>query len=331
VTERFPQSFLDEIRARLPVSEVVSKRVQLTKAGRELKGLSPFNKERTPSFFVNDAKGFFHDFSSGKHGDQFTFVMEADGLDFVGAVEDLAARAGLAVPTPRDSRHDPDGERREQAERERHAEERERRERKQRRQEAAQRAKASWLWSRRRQIVEGSPPWVYLRERRGYAGAIPATLGYLPPNGDHPPAMIAAFGLAQEIEPGIIAPPVDVRAVHITRLTPHGDKTDVEPVKITLGAAMGMPIVLAPPNDLLGMSIGEGIEDMLSAHIATGLGAWAAGAAGFMPALVDVVPSYIEAVTIFAHDDPAGQRGALALAERLDERGTLDVFIEGLS
>jgi hypothetical protein len=181
------------------VSEVVSKRVRLTKAGREWKGLSPFNKERTPSFFVNDAKGFFHDFSSGKHGDQFAFVMEAEGLDFVQAVETLAARAGLAVPTlPRDSRHDPDGERREQEERDRVAVGRERRELEQRRQEAAQRAKASWLWSRRRQIVEGSPPWVYLRERRGYAGLIPATLGYLPPKGEHPPAMIAASGLVQE-------------------------------------------------------------------------------------------------------------------------------------
>jgi DNA primase len=95
---RFPPQFLDELRARLPVSEVVGKRVRLKKAGREWKGLSPFNKERTPSFFVNDHKGFYHDFSSGKNGDIFTFVMESEGVTFPEAVERLASLAGLAIP-----------------------------------------------------------------------------------------------------------------------------------------------------------------------------------------------------------------------------------------
>ncbi|HMA74451.1 MAG TPA: DNA primase [Xanthobacteraceae bacterium] len=95
---RFPPQFLDELRARLPVSEVVGKRVALKKAGREWKGLSPFNKERTPSFFVNDQKGFYHDFSSGKHGDIFTFVMESEGVTFPEAVERLASLAGLPMP-----------------------------------------------------------------------------------------------------------------------------------------------------------------------------------------------------------------------------------------
>ena len=95
---RFPPQFLDELRARLPVSEVVGKRVRLRKAGREWKGLSPFNKERTPSFTVNDQKGFYHDFSSGKHGDIFAFVMETEGVGFAEAVERLASLAGVAVP-----------------------------------------------------------------------------------------------------------------------------------------------------------------------------------------------------------------------------------------
>src|SRR6267142_158775 len=95
---RFPPQFLDELRARLPVSEVVGKRVRLKKAGREWKGLSPFNKERSPSFFVNDQKGFYHDFSSGKHGDIFGFVMDTEGVTFPEAVERLAAMAGLSVP-----------------------------------------------------------------------------------------------------------------------------------------------------------------------------------------------------------------------------------------
>ena len=95
---RFPPSFLDEIRARLPVSEVVGRRVKLKKQGREFAGLSPFNAEKTPSFFVNDQKGFYHCFSSGKHGDVFDFLMETEGVPFGEAVERLASMAGLPLP-----------------------------------------------------------------------------------------------------------------------------------------------------------------------------------------------------------------------------------------
>ena len=97
---KFSDSFLDEIRARLPVSQVVSRRVPLKRAGREWKGLSPFNKEKTPSFTVNDQKAFYHCFSSGKHGDVFTFVMETEGLSFPEAVERLAGEAGVPMPKP---------------------------------------------------------------------------------------------------------------------------------------------------------------------------------------------------------------------------------------
>ncbi|MCP3447381.1 DNA primase [Bradyrhizobium sp. CCGUVB14] len=105
---RFTPQFLDELRARLSVSEVVGKRVKLKKTGREWKGLSPFQQEKTPSFYVNDQKGFYHDFSSGKHGDIITFVMETDGLPFAEAVERLAGMAGLALPavTPDAARHE---------------------------------------------------------------------------------------------------------------------------------------------------------------------------------------------------------------------------------
>ncbi|WP_262047965.1 DNA primase [Bradyrhizobium sp. Bra78] len=105
---RFTPQFLDELRARLSVSEVVGKRVKLKKAGREWKGLSPFQQEKTPSFYVNDQKGFYHDFSSGKHGDIITFVMETDGLPFAEAVERLASLAGLPLPavTPDAARHE---------------------------------------------------------------------------------------------------------------------------------------------------------------------------------------------------------------------------------
>ena len=95
---RFTPQFLEEIRARLPVSEVVGKRVKLKRAGKEWKGLSPFQQEKTPSFTVNDQKGFYHDFSSGRHGNIFDFLMETEGCTFPEAVERLASMAGLALP-----------------------------------------------------------------------------------------------------------------------------------------------------------------------------------------------------------------------------------------
>jgi DNA primase len=98
---RFPPSFLDEIKARLPVSSVVGKKVKLVKSGREWKGLSPFNAERTPSFFVNDQKQAWFDFSSGKNGNIFTFLMETEGISFPEAVERLAGEAGLDMPKER--------------------------------------------------------------------------------------------------------------------------------------------------------------------------------------------------------------------------------------
>src|SRR6202140_5847225 len=95
---RFPPEFLDELRARLPVSEVVGRRVKLRKSGREWRGLSPFNKEKTPSFFVNDQKMPWFAFSSGKNGSIFDFVMMTEGLPFPEAVERLASQAGMALP-----------------------------------------------------------------------------------------------------------------------------------------------------------------------------------------------------------------------------------------
>ena len=105
---RFTPQFLDELKARLPVSEVVGKRVKLVRSGREFKGLSPFNKEKTPSFFVNDQKQAWFDFSSGKNGSIFDFIMLTDGVGFPEAVERLAQMAGVPLPkvSPEDERRD---------------------------------------------------------------------------------------------------------------------------------------------------------------------------------------------------------------------------------
>ena len=109
----FPPQFLDEIRARVALEGVIGKRVRLLRRGREQLGLCPFHKEKTPSFTVNEDKGFFHCFGCGAHGDVIGFVMRDEGLSFPEAVERLAGDAGLALPA-----RDPRAEARE---RERHS------------------------------------------------------------------------------------------------------------------------------------------------------------------------------------------------------------------
>lgn len=95
-----PKAFLDEVRARVPLSDVIGKRVKLTRAGREFKGCCPFHHEKTPSFYVNDQKGFYHCFGCGAHGDVIRFLTDHDNMGFMDAVEQLAGQAGLQVPRP---------------------------------------------------------------------------------------------------------------------------------------------------------------------------------------------------------------------------------------
>ncbi len=97
---RFDERFLEEIKARLRPSDVIGRTVKLRRQGREYVGLSPFTKEKSPSFYVNDEKGFFHDFSSGKHGDLIAFLQETQRLSFREAIEQLAGEAGVPLPTP---------------------------------------------------------------------------------------------------------------------------------------------------------------------------------------------------------------------------------------
>ena len=94
----FTPDFLDEIRNRLPASEIVGRKVRLTRKGREFSGLCPFHNEKTPSFTVNDDKAFYHCFGCGAHGDVINFVLETEGLSFPETIERLAAQAGLEIP-----------------------------------------------------------------------------------------------------------------------------------------------------------------------------------------------------------------------------------------
>jgi hypothetical protein len=190
----------------------------------------------------------------------------------------------------------------------------------------SQRSKALWLW-RHRHPVAGSIAETYLREVRRCCGTLPATLGFLPAHGEYPPAMIAAFGLAEEIEPGLVVIADDaVFGVHLTRLRADGTgKAGFGSDKIMIGNSHGYPIVVAPPNDLLGLAITEGIEDALSVSEATGLGTWAAGSASRLPNLADVVPDYIECVSVVADDDHTGRHHAAQLVRRLSDRAGLQI------
>jgi DNA primase len=96
---QFSDEFIAEIKERVRPSDVIGRRVKLVKKGREWSGLSPFSAEKTPSFFVNDSKKFWHDFSSGQSGDVITFLMETERLSFVDAVVKLAEHAGIPLPT----------------------------------------------------------------------------------------------------------------------------------------------------------------------------------------------------------------------------------------
>jgi hypothetical protein len=135
--------------------------------------------------------------------------------------------------------------------------------------------------------------------------------------------MIAAFGLPTEPEPGRFSiSGMAVGDIHLTRLLPDGSgRAMIESPKIMIGPASGLPIVLAPINDTGGLAIAEGIEDALSIHQVTGLGAWAAGCANRLPALASVVPTHVCGVTILVDDDEAGRKRSNELASRLTARG----------
>jgi Toprim domain-containing protein len=182
--------------------------------------------------------------------------------------------------------------------------------------------RARGLWSLREPIAS-SIAEIYLRACRGYHGYLPGTLGFLPARGKHGPAMIAAFGLAREPSPGeIVIDDVEVRGVHLTKLKLEGSaKAGTEADKIMIGRSNRSPIVLASINDGLGLAITEGIEDALSVHEVTGLGAWAAGAAGRLPAMAAAVPSYVTSVAIVADEDERGRVNSGLLARLLTERG----------
>ena len=254
-------------------------------------------------FAVNTKKQIWNCRGCAKGGDVIALVEHIDGCSFAEAVALLAG---------------------ESAERQQALQNRREHDREYQEQQAR---KAAGLWAHRRPII-GSPAEPICARA---ALAARCLMRRSDSSAEQHPAMIARFGRHDESEPGILGlVRGQVDSVHLTLLRQDGSgKADIAHPKLIVGSPRWRPIELAPANDLLGLAICEGIEDALTAHQATGLGAWAAGAAGFLPAIAKAFPNYIECVTIYAHPDPAGQDGARKLAAALRARGIYEVRIEG--
>jgi DNA primase len=187
----FPAGFLDELRARLRLSDIVAKRVRLQRHGREFLGLCPFHKEKTPSFTVSDQKGFYHCFGCGQHGSLFDFVMQTENLGFADAVTALTAEAGLRLPDP--------------------SPEAQAQERKRKGLEEAIAAAATWFEKNLR-LPDGQAALEYLRGR-GLSDATIARfrLGFAPQGRGNLKAALTRAGFAEDIlvEAGLLIRPDD--------------------------------------------------------------------------------------------------------------------------
>jgi DNA primase len=182
-------AFLDELRARTSLSAVIAPSVKLTKAGREFKACCPFHAEKTPSFTVNDEKGFYHCFGCGAHGDAIRFLTDARGLPFMDAVKELAAKAGMDVPAP-----DPRA-----------------RERQEKSLGLYEVMEAANLWFREQlEGVDGGAARAYLTER----GITDATrrkfgFGFAPDSRGKLKAALSRFGNDKLVESGLLIAPDD--------------------------------------------------------------------------------------------------------------------------
>jgi putative DNA primase/helicase len=313
-------SWVDLARA-IPIESEIERRGIRLKGRTERVGPCPVCGG-TDRFGVNTSKQVFNCRGCVRGGDVIALVQLLDGCDFLTAVEKLSGEKR------------PDGSGRPQLDVEishrlaEHVQRQEQR-REQLRQDAArQREKARSLW-RMSEPAAGTIVETYLRNCRRITVPLLGTVRFLPARKlDQHPTMIVPYTIPAEPEPGVLAiSEAVITAVHLTLLKPDSsDKAAIKPNKITVASPAGRPLVLAPMNDLMGLVITEGIEDALSVHQATGLGAWAAGSAPFMPNLVRAIEHLATAreedatpdcITIIVDDDPAGRRNAFDLAAAL--------------
>jgi DNA primase len=245
-SRRFSDRFLTELRDRVPLGDLVGRYVRLVRRGRELIGLCPFHSERSPSFAVVEAKGFYHCFGCGVHGDALDFLMATEGLDFCEAVERAAVLAGMVAGEP----PEPSAEIAIKSVRVSPAE-----------LERQRQSNIDWA---RGIFAAGLPASgtlveVYLRAR-GIKLPVPPSLRFAPAlfhreTGRQFPAMLGGI---QNIEGRIVG-------VHRTFLRHDGTrKADIEPAKKVGGIVWGSAVRLTPIHAL--MVLGEGVETTLSAQ-----------------------------------------------------------------
>ncbi|MEA1071216.1 DNA primase [Sphingomonas sp. LY160] len=183
--------FLDELRARTTLSAIIAPSVKLTKAGREFKACCPFHNEKTPSFYVNDEKHFYHCFGCGAHGDAIRFLTDARGLPFMDAVKELAGKAGIDVPAP-----DPRAQERQDRANSLHD---------------VMAAAQAWFVEQL-DGVDGGAARAYLKQR----GISPATrtnfgFGFAPDTRGKLKSALASFGVENLVEAGLLIAPDDNR------------------------------------------------------------------------------------------------------------------------
>ena len=288
----------DEAKAQVDLSSIISRHTKLGKRGaREMKGLCPFHKERSPSFEVNDAKGRYHCHGCGESGDHFTFLTKFEGLSFRHAYEALTNETFPIVdPAMRAARAAEDAADR---------------------QAAIDEAREFWAGAC---DIAGTPADTYLRRARGITANLPPTIrfGMVPPGKDDDgnwrqalPALIGAVTLGDDV-------------VAIQRIFLRNDGTDKrwgKKSKLTLGryrcGAIKMGLRRPDPEEIL---VTEGPEDALSlAQELPGLEVWAALGTANMP-LLQFQPS-VKLVTIAGQNDAAGKAAVDAAALTLVERG----------
>jgi hypothetical protein len=292
----YAPEFLDELRSRVGLAELIGRSIKLQRRGREYAGLCPFHQERTPSFYIVEDEGFFHCFGCGAHGDAIGFVMRADHVDFHSAVAKLAAE--VVTGTLRAERALPPNN--QVAVELRDNEQRNRR--------------IAWrLWDHAKE-ARGTLVEKYLRSR-GLSLPPAPVLRFAPrcwnrETGRELPAMVARV---DDVHGNFIA-------LHRTWLLPDGSgKAELEEPKWSLGPIRGGAVRLAPEGPVL--AIAEGIEDALSAIAAKGIPAWSAVSKGGFKTVR--LPGEVGEVLIVADHDKnsEGELAARAAGERWAAEG----------
>lgn len=270
-------------KAGIRMSAVVGASIKLSRAGAEFIACCPFHEDRTPSFTINDAKGFAHCFGCGWHGDALDFAAQIDGGSIHEACERLGA-GDLSAAPPEKVRIDVDVDKRDTI------------------------AVAVRIW-RDAKPVSGTPAESYLRGR-GIHMSLPPTLRFArlkhPKGGVHPCLVTLA-----------ITAKTTFAGIQRTYLTDGGRKANVDPVKMSLGRIAGCAIRLSPPASEL--IVAEGLEDGLTLQQELGRAVWVAAGASMLPSMR--FPTRVESVVIAADADGAGERAANKAAASFAERG----------